>query len=141
MDLTAPVSTIMTSQLITIGTEDQVKLAKENFETNKIHHLPVLKEEELVGMVSTTDLLHFLRYLDKDSQEPYLNDLRLKNYKVGEIMQQELVTVDVEDTIKAVLEVFQQNLFHALPVMKEGKLAGIVSTHDIIKNLVNGAAD
>lgn len=140
MDLTAPVSTIMTSQLITIGPDDPVKLAKENFDVNLIHHLPVLENEELVGILSTSDLLHFLRYLDKDSQEPYLNDLRLKNYKVGEIMQKEIVTVDVDDSIRAVLEVFQQNLFRALPVMRNGALAGIVSTHDIINGLIEGSA-
>ncbi len=116
-----------------------MKLAKENFDVNLIHHLPVLENEKLVGILSTSDLLHFLRYLDKDSQEPYLNDLRLKNYKVGEIMQKEIVTVDVDDSIRAVLEVFQQNLFRALRVMRNGALAGIVSTHDIINGLIEGS--
>lgn len=140
MNTNAAVSTIMTTNVLTITPNDQVKVAKEMFDLNKIHHLPVLDDERLVGILSGSDLLHFLRYLDKDSQEPYLNDLRLKNYKVGEIMQTNLVTVDHRDSIRSILEVFSQNVLHALPVMNEGELVGIVTTQDIIKALLNKEA-
>lgn len=140
MNTNAAVSTIMTTNVLTITPNDQVKVAKEMFDLNKIHHLPVLDDEKLVGILSGSDLLHFLRYLDKDSQEPYLNDLRLKNYKVGEIMQTNLVTVDHRDSIRSILEVFSQNVLHALPVMNEGELVGIVTTQDIIKALLNKEA-
>lgn len=136
MDINAPVSSIMTDKVLTISPEDKVKLAKETFEVHGIHHLPVLEEEQLVGILSNSDMLHFLRYLDKDSQEPYLNDLRLKNYKVGEIMQTNLLTVNEQDSIRSVLEVFSQNVVHALPVMKGAELIGIVTTQDIVKALL-----
>lgn len=136
MNTKAPVSSIMTTNVLTIAPDDPVKVAKEIFDLNKIHHLPVLEDEELVGILSGSDLLHFLRYLDKDSQEPYLNDLRLKNYKVGEIMQTDLATVEEEDSIRSILEVFSQNVFHALPVMRNGELVGIVTTQDIVKALL-----
>lgn len=141
MNTKAPVYSIMTTKVITISPDDQVKVAKETFEVNKIHHLPVLEDEKLVGILSGSDLLHFLRYLDKDSQEPYLNDLRLKNYKVGEIMQTNIATVDYEDSIQSILEVFSQNVFHALPVMKNGELVGIVTTQDIVKALLEEATE
>ena len=136
MNTKAPVSSIMTTKVLTIAPDDPVKVAKELFDLNKIRHLPVLEDEKLVGILSGSDLLHFLRYLDKDSQEPYLNDLRLKNYKVGEIMQTELATVEEEDSIRSILEVFSQNVFHALPVMRRGELVGIVTTQDIVKALL-----
>ena len=136
MNTKAPVSSIMTTKVLTIAPDDPVKVAKELFDLNKIRHLPVLEDEKLVGILSGSDLLHFLRYLDKDSQEPYVNDLRLKNYKVGEIMQTELATVEEEDSIRSILEVFSQNVFHALPVMRRGELVGIVTTQDIVKALL-----
>lgn len=136
MDINAPVSSIMTEKVMTISPSDKVKVAKETFDVHGIHHLPVLEEEQLVGILSSSDMLHFLRYLDKDSQEPYLNDLRLKNYTVGEIMQTNLATVDHEDSIRSILEVFSQNVFHALPVMKNEELIGIVTTQDIVKALL-----
>lgn len=137
MDLKAPISTVMTNQLITVASNDQVKQAKECLDTHRIHHLPVLEDEKLVGILSASDVLHFMRYIDKDSQEPYLNDLRLKNYKVAEIMQKNIVTVNASDSIRSVLEVFSQNLFHALPVMDKGNLVGIVTTLDIVKALLD----
>ncbi|MBX2871302.1 MAG: CBS domain-containing protein [Saprospiraceae bacterium] len=141
MNTKAPISSIMTSSVITISPDDKVLVAKETFDLNKIHHLPVLEDEKLVGILSSSDLLYFLRYLDKDSQEPYLNDLRLKNYKVGEIMQTNLATVDQEDSIRSILEVFSQNVFHALPVTKNGELVGIVTTQDIVKALLQEEAE
>jgi len=136
MNTNDPISSIMTQKVLTISPDDKVKLAKETFEVNSIHHLPVIAEEQLVGILSSSDLLHFMRYLDKDSQEPYLNDLRLKNYKVGEIMQTNLATVDQADSIRSILEVFSQNVFHALPVMNGNELVGIVTTQDIVKALL-----
>lgn len=137
MDLKAPIATIMTNQLITVASNDPVRQAKECLDTHRIHHLPVLEDEKLVGILSASDVLHFMRYIDKDSQEPYLNDLRLKNYKVAEIMQKNIVTVNASDSIKSVLEVFNHNLFHALPVMDKENLVGIVTTLDIVKALLD----
>jgi CBS domain-containing protein len=35
------------------------------------------------------------------------------------------------------LEVFKENLFHALPVVEEGNLVGIITTYDIISRLAD----
>ncbi|MCB0632894.1 MAG: CBS domain-containing protein [Saprospiraceae bacterium] len=137
MDIKAPISTIMTTDLITVNPGDPLAKAKNAFDQFRIHHLLVLDDEEkLVGILSKTDLLYFLDFIDKDSQEPYLTDLRLKNYKVEEIMIKEPFSVSDSDSIKAVLEVFKENLFHALPILKGNKLVGIVTTHDVIKALL-----
>ncbi len=137
MDIKAPVSTIMTRDLVTVGPEDKLAEVKKAFESFRIHHILVVDEEEkLVGIISKTDLLHFLDFVDKESNEPYLTELRLKNYRAEEIMVREPFTVSESDTIKAVLEVFKENLFHALPITKAGKLTGIVTTHDVIKALL-----
>lgn len=138
MDINVPISTIMTTDLVTVAPEDRLAEAKKAFDNFRIHHLLVVdSEEKLVGIISKTDLLHFLDFVDKDSNEPYLTELRLKNYRVEEIMIKAPFTVSEEDTIKAVLEVFKENLFHALPITKGGKLRGIVTTHDVIKALLD----
>lgn len=137
MDIKAPVSTIMTTELLTVLPEDPLAKAKMAFDQFRIHHLLVVDEEEkLVGILSKTDLLYFLDFIDKESHEPYLTELRLKNYRVEEIMVKKPFSVSETDSIKAVLEVFKENLFHALPIMKGNKLVGIVTTHDVIKALL-----
>jgi len=137
MDIKAPISTIMTSELVTVTPEDRLQAVKDAFDKFRIHHLLVVDEEEkLMGIISKTDLLHFLDFIDKESNEPYLTELRLKNYKAVEIMVKNPFTVSESDTIQAVLEVFKENIFHALPITKAGKLTGIVTTHDIITTLL-----
>jgi CBS domain-containing protein len=137
MDIKAPISTIMTSELVTVTPEDRLQAVKDAFDKFRIHHLLVVDEEEkLMGIISKTDLLHFLDFIDKESNEPYLTELRLKNYKAEEIMVKNPFTVSESDTIQAVLEVFKENVFHALPITKAGKLTGIVTTHDIITSLL-----
>lgn len=136
MDIKAPVSTIMTTDLVTVAPEDKLLEVKKAFDRFRIHHLLVVEEEKLVGIISKTDLLHFLDFIDKDSNEPYLTDLRLKNYRADEIMVRDPFTVSESDSIKAVLEVFRENLFHALPITRHGELTGIVTTHDVIKALL-----
>ena len=118
MNLKAPVSTLMSSNLITVSVTDKLQVAKDIFGEKSLHHLPVLDEEEkLVGILSKTDYLYFIRPLDKDSNEPYLNDIRLKNYSIGEAMTSRVVSVSPNDSLESALEILTENIFHALPVL------------------------
>ncbi|MEL6845196.1 MAG: CBS domain-containing protein [Bacteroidota bacterium] len=137
MNLKAPVSSLMTVTPMVVAPTDKMKQAKELFDTHQIHHLPVVHDERLVGILSKTDLLYFLRLLHQESSELYLNDIRLKNYKVEEVMTKRVFTVSSTDTIEKVLEIFTENLFHALPVVDGGKLVGIITTHDILFRLLH----
>ena len=137
MNLNAPVSTLMTSKIITVAPTDKLQAAKDIFGSHHIHHIPVCDGEELVGILSKTDYLYFIRPLDKDSNEPYLNDIRLKNYTVSEAMTDKVVSISSSDTIATALEIFTENLFHALPVMEGEKLVGILTTHDILFRMLH----
>lgn len=138
MDIKAPVSSLMTSELITVDPKDPIRKVKEAFDQHTIHHLPVEVDGEIVGIISKSDLMHFLRAIDKNSQEQYINELRLKNYKVEELMIDEIVTLTPDAPVENALRLFKENRFHALPIVDNGKLAGILTTHDIIKSLLDG---
>jgi acetoin utilization protein AcuB len=133
MNLLAPVSTIMTTKLITLTPDDKVEKAKEIFEAHPIHHLPVVRYKQIVGMVSKSDLLSFIHGFSTAQDGKYMENVRLKAWKVEDIMTKRLAKVEVTDSIRTVLDVFLLNKFHALPVMDGEDLAGIVTTHDIIK--------
>lgn len=140
MNLLAPVSTLMTTKLITVHPTDKLTVVKDLFDKNKIHHLPVVKYKEIVGMVSKTDLLSFLKGFESDSYDNYMNDVRLKNYTAEDIMTRGLAKLEPSDRINVALEVFKENLFHALPVVEDGELVGILTTFDIIRALANEPA-
>lgn len=135
MNLQAPVSTIMSSQLITVGPRDSLLDVKAIFDSHRIHHLPVVHENHLLGMISKTDLLHFIRGVQRTPEEEMNEAYRLAHTRAEEIMTTGLAKLDVNDKINVAVEVFKENLFHALPVIKDQELVGIITTFDIIRML------
>ncbi len=133
MDIRIPISEIMTQDLITISPEDSMLKVKRIFEKNRIHHLPVIDEGLLVGMVSKTDLLHFMHGFEHAGGDDAGETDRLNDCKVKEIMVKGLAKLEPEDRLDVALEVFKENLFHAIPVVKNGHLRGMVTTLDVIR--------
>ncbi len=66
MNVLAPVKTIMTTDLITVNPKDKITEVKKIFETNKIHHIPVVRYKEIIGMISKTDFLQFIRGFNRN---------------------------------------------------------------------------
>ena len=135
MNLLDPVSTIMTTNVTSVSPEDTMKKVEEIFQNESFHHLPVVWDDHLVGMVSKSDYLFFKRGFNDDTTDARVDLLRLKTRKVKEFMTSGLAHLEPEDKINVALEVFKENIFHAIPVVKEGKLVGIITTLDIIKQL------
>jgi CBS domain-containing protein len=137
MNVLAPVSTSMTSKLITVNPKDTLKRVKEIFDKNNIHHVPVVRYKKIVGIVSKTDFMHFLHGFVHNDMDKHLSESRLNAWKVEEIMTNGLAKVDSKEPIRTVLEIFKLNHFHAIPVVENGELVGIVTTYDIIKKLAD----
>ena len=137
MDLRAPVSTIMSTELITVSPKDSLREVKSIFEKHRIHHIPVVRFQTMVGLISKTDFFHFLRGFRKNKYDELLEESRLNNYTVEEIMTTGIAKLEPNDRINVALEVFKENLFHAIPVVEGDKLVGIVTTFDIISALAD----
>jgi len=130
------VGNIMTTNLITISEYTSLKKVDKIFGENQIHHLPVLNGAKLVGMVSGSDHLFFKRGFDVSSkpESNEINQFRLKTHCAGDIMTRTLAHLAPEDQISLAMRLFEENQFHALPVVEEERLVGILSTHDLIKH-------
>ncbi len=137
MNLLAPVSTIMTKKIVTVKTSDSLVTVGELFDKHLIHHLPVLDGDKLIGMISKSDFLLFRRGFYESRTEEKYDQFRLRNHKASDIMTKGLAKLDEGDKINVALEVFKKNFLHALPVMRNDKLVGIVTAHDIIKHLAD----
>lgn len=132
MNLLAPVSDIMTTSIITVSSNDTLEDVKAIFEKHRIHHIPVVNQGELVGMISQSDFLLFSHQPKEELHDTFLEKIRLKNYRVQDTMTQKLATLEHDDRINVALEIFRVNRFHALPVLRDKKLVGILTTFDII---------
>jgi acetoin utilization protein AcuB len=66
-----------------------------------------------------------------------LTNNRLKTWEAEDIMSTKLAKVESSDAIRTALEVFKINRFHALPVVDNDELVGIVTPLDIVIALAN----
>lgn len=134
MNIVKPISTIMTTDLVTVNPEDDLSVVNEIFETHPIHHIPVVRFKKIVGMVSRTDFLSFCHGFT-NKREKFIEQKKLTDWKVNEIMTQKLAKIDAKEPIRTAIDLFCLNKFHALPIMENDDLVGIVTTHDLISEL------
>lgn len=122
---------LMTRELVTLGLEASVAEALQLCRERRIRHVPIVENEELVGIVSDRDLREASPAADDPNREEAIQDLR-----VGDIMNQEVVTVHPQDpTGYAAKEMYERKL-DALPVIDEQDLIGIVTSTDVMRALV-----
>lgn len=132
-----PISEIMTKNVISLKTNDDLEKAESLFKKNNIRHIPVVSGKEIVGMLSYTDLL---RISFADAIDDYAEDVDTVVYNmftIEQVMAKKLITVSSDTTIKEVAEILAKKEFHALPVVDNEILVGIVTTTDLIKYLIN----
>ena len=126
----------MTTRLVTVVPGDRMSVVKEIFDTQRIHHIPVVKYTTLVGLISKTDFLHFFRGMESTPYDKLVENNRLQNYTAEDIMTTGIATLESSERVNVALQVFSENLFHAIPIVDNGELVGILTTFDIIRNLV-----
>ena len=134
MNILAPVKTIMSTKLLTVNPEDKLSRIQELFDQHNIHHLPVVRFKEIVGLVSKTDFLHFIRGFNQNEEDRFVNEARMRAYTAQDIMTTGLAKLNPNDRINVALELFMVNRFHAIPIVGDNnELVGILTTYDIIK--------
>ncbi|MDG1715791.1 CBS domain-containing protein [Lacinutrix sp.] len=130
------VSTIMTENVITLNHTDSLERAEELFKKNNIRHIPVVSGDAIIGMLSYTDLLR-ISFADAiDENEDNVETVIYNMFTIEQVMAKNLTTVSSTTLIKEVAEILSKKEFHALPVVDNTKLVGIVTTTDLINYLL-----
>lgn len=131
-----PVSMIMTEDVITLKKSDNLEKAEHLFKQHNIRHIPVVSGKLIVGMLSYTDLLR-LSFADVTEEEESSADIMVYNmFNIEQVMKRNIVSVSPAKSIKEVAEILASKEFHALPVVSNNALVGIVTTTDLIKFLL-----
>lgn len=133
MNLDAPVSTIMSTDLKVASPDDRVSLLNDFFKEYKIHHIPVVEENKVVGIISKSDFLYLLRGFTVSDMDRLTEATKLNAFRVKEIMVQNVTTIEDTEPIRKAVDLLSENRFRSLPVVNDhGLLVGILTTHDII---------
>lgn len=136
MDKQIAVGKIMTTPVITVTPDETMDKIQDIFRKNNIHHIPVIDEGKVVGMISEKDylrLLHGFTLFKTHKSEEY-NDAILRSLLAGEVMSKQIAVLNPDDPLEMAVGFFRENLFHALPIVdpEEQKLVGILTTYDVI---------
>jgi CBS domain-containing protein len=133
MNQLSPVSSIMTKDVITLSANDTLLNIKHIFDAKRIHHIPIINEGHLVGMVSKSDFEKICFGISYKNDTKEITDVTYSSVTVEEIMTTKLVKVSPNERIDVAALIFHENLFHALPVVEDDDtLVGIVTTFDLI---------
>jgi CBS-domain-containing membrane protein len=128
-----PVSKIRPKNLVTLSPTDDLVAAERLFKKHHIRHIPVVEGNAIKGMLSYTDLLR-ISFADAiDEHEEYVDTIVYNMFTIPQVMVHDVVTVTSGSSIKEVAEILSKREFHALPVVDDGKLKGIVTTTDLIR--------
>jgi acetoin utilization protein AcuB len=121
----------MTRDVITIEPEASAAQAWGLCRERNIRHLPVVEGGRLVGIVSDRDLRDLSPPRDTPDQENTLGWVRIRD-----VMSAEVVTAHPLDTIEHAARVIYEHKFNCLPVVADGELAGIITSSDLVRTLV-----
>jgi acetoin utilization protein AcuB len=121
----------MKHPVLTITPEVPVQDALSRMQRDKVHRYPVVdKRGKLIGIVTDTDLVNASPSEATTLSVWEINYL-LSKITVERVMAKELVTVTEDTTIEEAARVMADHRIGGLPVLRAGKLVGIITESDI----------
>jgi CBS domain-containing protein len=147
------VKDVMTQKVISVQEDESVLKAARLMLQNRISGLPVLdKEGALVGIVTEGDFLRRSeigtqrrrsRWLEFVIGPGRLADeyVHTSGRKVGEIMTRDPQFITEDEGLEAVVEKMERHRIKRLPVLRDGRMVGIVSRANLMHALASLARD
>jgi acetoin utilization protein AcuB len=127
------ITTIMTKNVVCVSSEQSILDVKHIYEKKEFHHhIPVVDNGKLVGMVSLIDFMYNIAGAGIDDNNKVYSELKVKN-----IMTKKPYFLTTIATIEDAAKVLAKGQYHAIPILEKDKIMGIVSTADIIQFFLN----
>lgn len=114
------VSKIMSENPVTISPDKRVGQALKLMQKHNIRHLPVVKDERLVGWITSRDL-----------REVLLASM-LEKITVTDVMLKTPITVTPDTQVEEAARLIYENKIGGMPVLDGGKLVGVITMLDLI---------
>lgn len=122
----------MSHPVISVTPETPVHDALAMFKKEHIRRAPVVKDGKMVGMVSESDLLNASPSPVTSLSVWEMNYL-ISKVTVKQVMSKKLITVDVTTPIEEAARIMADKKIGGMPVMRSGKLVGIITETDLFK--------
>jgi universal stress protein A len=116
------VSSWMTRHPVTAAPEEKLSAVHGKMLAGRFHSVPVVRDSVPVGIVTDHDIHAYPGSLD--------------NTEVSTVMSEALITVSPSTTLREAARLLCERKIGALPVVEEGKLAGVITTTDVLGALI-----
>ncbi|GAB3011931.1 CBS domain-containing protein [Bowmanella dokdonensis] len=134
------VDKIMTKRVVSVAPDTGLAEVKRLFDAARFHHLLVVENKQLVGILSDRDLFRALSPNLGTAAETR-RDTATLNKKVHQIMSRQLWVLYPQNDIYDAINLFHSQKISCIPVVDENRTPmGIISWRDIIKLLAVGKA-
>jgi acetoin utilization protein AcuB len=131
------VKEVMTPNPVTIEPDMLITQAQRLMKEDNIRHLPVVRERKgMVGLI-TRDALNRALPSELSSLTIWEINYQLAQIKVREVMVKKVISVTEDVTVEEAARIMIERKIGSLPVMRDGKLAGIITEIDLLDTLSN----
>jgi CBS domain-containing protein len=114
------------SEVFSVAPEDSVLHAIEVMATKHVGALLVMQQGSLLGIISERDYARKVILKNRSSHDT----------PVGDIMTSPVVSVAPEETVHHCMELMTNGRFRHLPVVKGGRVVGMLSIGDLVKDVI-----
>ena len=124
------VADVMTRDPVTLGPEDSLMRAVEVMRMRGVRRIPVVVGGMLVGLLAEGDLKRAQPSALSDSEEEFMRVM--EGTPLSRIMIPKPITVLEDTPLLEAVQTLHTTKFGALPVLRDGKLVGIVTDTDML---------
>ena len=114
------------NEIFTIAPDTSVYHALELMVEKNVSALLVMENDKLAGIFTERDY----------ARKVVLKGKKSKETQIGEIMTSNLITVSPDSTIDECMALMTGKYIRHLPVVADGKLAGIISIGDVVRRII-----
>lgn len=126
------VKEIMSKNLTLVSPTERLVHARRQMIESHVGRLPVVKDDELKGMVTSKDLMRAFIDFRKNVPDKYQKS-QIKEVLVEDVMSSNPTFTSKDTTISEVAKIIMETGFNGLPVVEDDKVVGIVTQTDILR--------
>jgi CBS domain-containing protein len=140
---------VMVQDVVTVGPDEDVAKALQLLVDHDISALPVVDgERHVIGILSEADLLHREKIGTEKHRAWWLEAVtpasvlaldyaKSHGRKVAELMSEDVISADEDTSLSELANILEKNRIKRVPILKDGKLVGIVSRSNLIQALAS----
>jgi CBS domain-containing protein len=131
------INTILSREVISVQAGQKLSDVNRVFKQQPIHHMPVLDGKKPVGIISTNDIFKLI--FNVEGTDDRMADAMLDHqFSIRDVMKCDIQTLTTHASVKDAAMVLQDSSLHSVLVVDgNGDIAGIVTTTDLIRYLLD----